>query len=504
MVAFAPRFDPYGDIGRALGGGIGQAVGTVGQQQYERGQMLQGLDTLKNLDPKTFSQMSYPQKLATFIEPFVGRPGGNMLIGNTLAPMLKYMESNIGVPGGGGVPGGIPDIPVGQDPKNSIPPDLSTRERALWEANQKFMQTQDKGETSLVPPEGIPQEQKPIIKTGQTRGSLPANAPGYVRRLSTAFPDIGAMTLRGNPQGLSFDQQQHLVNQMTLEGRDRASSIEEVKDLSNYLQEQSTIFQGLQNQASKNVQAKYEKSPLYPMMQRIAQNEVEKQVDAGNLEPNSVMNAARQRTKQIETAYNNAKMITGRPYFEWNLDEQKKRSGNVISPLVKEGEVQSAIELLMLDTIQEGDKEISGPDWGPVRATEIVQERLPGNNLKKVRDFSSNLPNISSSELSKSPFEATRAYNARKPKGMKELEDFIVEMGPQESLTLVRAYAADKGYEEDDFNIALDKAKNRREKPFSDYQDWEQSTLLSIPIRPSMKELLLGKRKVSDWLTGKK
>jgi len=500
MVQILPRFDPGGEIGKAFGSGLGQGV----SKEYDRQRLLQGLNSLSNIKQEDLQKMSFPDQMQTLMRPFVGLPGGEMMITEMMPKWMEYLQNMADI--------APEDL---SDPSNDAPADYTDEQKSLWSATDKINEVTG-GSQPPNHPEDVTEEVKetvygndpePLTKVGPSRQGLPNNMPGQVREMAAVFPEIRAMALRGNPQGLSFDEKLKYTNQLTQRRVPKDQAIRRVEDLSNYLQQQAGAFQDIQNKVTEEAQSIYGGTPYYSMFQRQMQAEADKQVDEGLMEPNSVINAARQKAKNLETVINNARSAKGRPVFEIGVEDRQKGSANWVAPLIKNGEIQTATELLMKSDIPLKDgTSVPGPDWGPVRATEIVQSQLKGSDvIPRTIKFAESLPDMRVGTFAQDPFGGATRRKKVANRGMQQLEDYIVnDLQPQDSLVLLRAYAKEKGVEEDEFRTVLEKAKQRRGDEFSEYQNWEESTLLPYDVKPSLYEVFTGKRKWSDFWQGKK
>jgi hypothetical protein len=496
MVYTIPTFD----LGEAFGGGLGQGMGNVLNQLGQRQISLQALNQLENLDPKDFQSKPLHQQLATLSKAYAGTPM-QAVLPDLLSAFIKERGRLAGGPQGGTQPGQYPyeDI-LGMQGSKGSGGILSFQTQQPSMGGKRVSQ-------DVEPYTSQEQQQKQqAVQVGQTPYSLPASFPGDLQKHASIFPNISALALRGNPQGIDQAQRASIVQRTMAAGGTAEQGQAEADRLDNYFREQAGLFQNLQNAAVNAIQNNYGNSTYTPTLQRAAQNEVERQINKGNLEPNSVTLAALQKAKDIEKTINTAPAILGRPNFELKLDSRKNASKQWISPLAKSGEYQTAIELLMKNKIPVQGGEVNGPDWGPVRASEIVQEEANKQGIQKEIKFAKQLPNVKIPEISfeERPEQITekQALNrqANKLKGINSIAEFIAtQMSPQDSLITLRYYATERGYSEDDFSRALQLANEINPNlSFSDYQNWEISNLLPLNIRPSLFELLNSKRRVSD------
>ena len=490
MVQILPQFDPFGDIGRSLGGGASQALGQLGQRQFA----LKGLEQLENLDPREFQGKPLHQQLAILSKAYAGTPL-QAVLPDLLSTFIKERQR---------LSGGEPTD------------DISTGRGATPQGQRDSSLPFVGGRQASVDPEPYTEQDTPQSAgiQGQQIQDLPANAPRELSTYGSIFPNIKAMALRGNPQGISLEQKQSIIKNRIARGGTEEQGVAEAARTENYFREQAKIYQNLQDQAVEAIQGRYGNSTYFPMMQRAAQNEVERQINKGNLEPNSVALSALQKTRDIESAVNRAGDILGRPNFEFSLDARKSASKNWISRLAKDGEYQTAIELLMKKEIPVEGKTIEGPDWGPIRATEIVQEEANPQSVNRLLKEAEKLPNIAEKappilapgrELERYAQERLK-FPEKKTEGISQLANFIAtKIRPEDSLVLLRNYANQRGYTEDDFSNALKIAKDLNPNlQFSDYQQWERENLIPLNIRPSLWELIWGKRSWGDRIVGKK
>jgi len=507
MVQILPRFDPGGEIGKAFGSGISDILKT----KTERGMMLNALDSLDNITQEDLQKMSFPEQIKTFIKPFVGLKGGNMMISELMPKILDYMQN-------------MADIsPESIEPgMGEAPASLSEEGKRLWHATNKLdeyaagpkkAQPSEMGDPIDRPSEvaeGAEQkirgvDPEPLTKVGPSLKGLPNNMPGDLRDTIKNYPEFRAMALRGNPQGLSWDQQTKLVRDLTQQRVPREVAINRVEDLSRFLKTQAGVFQDIQNDVAKEAKKIYGNSPFFNMFQRQMQNEADSQIDAGRLEKNSILNLARERAKSLETIINDVKSQQGRPIFELGLENRKGKSSSWVAPLLRKGEVRTAIELLTQRNIHQKDgKTVPGPDWGPIRATEIALSQVPGNQaIPRARNFAKQLPDVREKKFRGDLSDTRRQQLVSKGSAM--IENFLSnQLEPEDSLVLLRGYANEMGYDEDVFNQALEKAKRKRGGEFSEYQNWEESTFLPYNVKPSLMEIWKGLRPFGDAFTGKR
>jgi len=86
MVQILPRYDLGGDIGKAFGQGVGESI----SQSVDRKRLLQGLESLNDLD---LNNMSRSDILKTTTKAFAGIPGGMQLLQEILPTLLTTNQS---------------------------------------------------------------------------------------------------------------------------------------------------------------------------------------------------------------------------------------------------------------------------------------------------------------------------------------------------------------------------------------------------------------------------
>jgi hypothetical protein len=512
-----PVVDIAERLGAGLGGGAAQALGQLGQRQMA----LNALDSLNNLNMKDFSKLGLPQQLATIGKAFAGVPGLQNVMPDVMATFLRERRNL--APYLDQIQGGEQQAPTTSTA--SAEPQATTR-RTVPEGTQRPTKVGRVPETTekvtiqekIGGPDPEPYTQEDRLErtaVGPSRESLPSNLPGDLRPVWNNYPNIRAQALRGNPQGLSDQEKMQIEADYVRRGTPPEQARQLAQRTSDYLQGQFQLLQGLKNSASEAIQNRYGKSPFALEIERAAQNEVEKQIDKGLLEPNSIVNSALQKAQNVERTVNRAGDILGRPNFEINLDARKRASQNWIRGLAESGELQTAQELLMKKEIpQANGKTTSGPDWGPARAAEIVQEVANPKGLQKEKKFVSTLPDLNQEQFKiqamTAPFldqaPLIKEFKDKRIKGISDLADFIAtELDPKDSLITLRNFANERGFTEDEFAKAFNMARELNpEKEFSDYQNYEINNLLPLSIRPSLIEILLEKRSLSERITGKK
>lgn len=486
MVTVLPSFDPGRDIGQSLGSGFGEALKFLGQRKAEQS----ALDELKSIDEEEFNKMSLPQQLATLQRPFAGLKSGGMIGSELLPTFLKERQRRAG--------GAIGDT-------------IDPEKKALLERAQQFagpIQAQEAGEVE----EGVQQRgisDPEITQVGPDTQGIPNNMPGEARQILETFPELSSMALRGNPQGMSYDDQARKVQELISKGATPDSAYSQVQSYNNYLKEQAGFYQGVIDDVSKEAENIYGDSPNKNLFERTMIKAADSQIDKGRLEPNSIKNIARESGKRLENVINNVKSQSGRPYFGINEKEMAGKTQSWLEPVIKSGEVNTAIELAMsrdLGVDKDGNK-INGPDWGPVKATELVQQRANPSGKQRIQSLDKVLKPTTVDAYKGQEKPVTKAMDA-KQKNIEEMANFLSDpkkFKPQDSLTLTRAYAKEKyGMKEEDFQKALLQAKIDRGGEFSDYQNWEETNMLTTDIKPSMKEIFLGIKSLPDWITGKR
>ena len=349
-----------GEMGQSLGSGFGDALKMLGQRK----RAMKGLESLQNMDAEQFAQMSYPQRLAALWRPMVDMNIAGSGTPEMMSSLLKYNQNlELAKP-----TGELLEQPQGEQTDAGY-----QQFRAKMKGGDEF-EVNRPNEPSL--------------------DAIPNSMSRDVYESLEVFPDRKALAMRGNPQGLSQNQMERGAAQLMRRGVDSAAAWDKMKRASDYLREQHGIYQGLMDQVSGEADKRYGESPRRDMFQRKMIREADKQIDLGNLEPNSVMNMASQAAKDLETTINQAPNQFGRPLFEVGLEEAQNKSASWVEPLLKDGEMQSAIELLMSDDLgidPRTGKRRYGPDWGSVRATEIGQKRGNPDGYQRVKKFANSL-----------------------------------------------------------------------------------------------------------------
>lgn len=486
MVAIAPRFDPGADAGAALGQGLSNALAMGAKRQMA----LQALESLSQMDQEQFNQMSVPQQLAALYKPFAGIEGAGPAGGDIASMFLKERQRLAGAPSTAGLPE-VPGVAGGGAGMGTAPAGAGSAPQG-----------------SATRPAAQPEQDPEITKVGPSLQGIPNNAPMEVRQIVESFPNLGAFALRGNPQGLGADQITAIVQDTVRRGGTAEQGMNNAKLFSDYLQKQAQFYQGIMDDVSQEAARIYGDSPMQNMFERVMQREADRQIDKGLAEPNSIRNVARQAAKNVEATINQARSVEGRPFWNVGLEGRKQKTGQWLNPLLKQGEIQSAVELAMsrdMGKDPETGSVIQGPDWGPVRATEIVQERVNPEGFRRVKGYASTLEDANFGSFAREvrPGQARQAAADRNHKRMVEILSDPKKFQDNDSLVLLRAYANQRGMTETEFARALMEAKQQRGGEYSDYQNWEESTLLPMNIVPSITELLNGKRTASDFIMGK-
>ena len=483
MVQVLPQFDPGAAIGAQFGQGLNQVL-----QMFGKAKMRQNaLQELENLTTADLQGMSMPQRYAALMKPFT-LPGSEALGAEVVPQVLKIMGEIAEVP----TAKGAPEVELGQAD-------------AAVAAPQPKPQVPTPSPSASVKPEV---DQEPLTDPQANAGTPELVQERFDSIL--AFPEYKAMALRGNPQGLSFDEQQTLESDLVRKGlvnRDVAKA--RVKDWSNYLREKHAIVQDLNNQVSQEAAGIYGESPFYDLMEQVMLRETGKQIDQGLLEPNSVRNVARRKAKDVERIINSAVTQKGRPLFEAGVKDRKKEAANWVADIAKDDPYVAA-ELLQKDQIPVADgRQVPGPDWGPVRATEIALKA--GNHkaaLQNYKKLHKELPEIVRGMTvpmgGKLGEELAQRRAKAKESGIQMLTNYLVNMDPNDSVVLARYAAKSKGYDESEFNTALEQARQLRDgREFSPSQNREIGVYLANDVRPSPFEIFMGFRSLSDLITGK-
>lgn len=456
-----------GEMGQSVGSGIGDVLKLLGRRE----RAMKGLESLKNIDAGQFAEMSYPQRVAALLSPMVDLNIAGAAGGDVMSSLLKYGQN----------------LATAQ-PTQEVLEDTETQIPGLQEFRRK-MEGGDDFEVS---------------KPSPSLNAIPNSMSRDVYDSLEVFPNRQALSMRGNPQGLSQNEMERGAANLVRNGANYADAWNKMQRASDYLREQHGIYQGIIDGVSSEAKKTYGNSPRMDMFERKMIREADKQIDMGNLEPNSIMNVARQAAKDVETVINSTPNQIGRPLFEIGLKEAEKKSAAWVEPLLKDGEVQSAVELLMSNDLgisPKTGKRLNGPDWGAVRATGIVQNRVNPDGVKRIEKFAETLK-LQDPDRRMVGY----SYEKNKAENQKNLTDFLsdpMQFTDKDSLVLIRSLAKRKGIDEAQFAEALDVAKQRRGGEFSPYQNWEESTFLSRDIRPSLREILNGMGGFWDRITGK-
>jgi len=467
------------DIGEEIGKSVGGGLSKMLERGVQRKQGLRALDALESIDPNEWNSMPFNQKMSTVARAFMGQPGGERIIAELFPAMLKHTQNLASTPTEGDI-----------DP--ALVAEMTRLESGIKggdSVSQELPQGEERTEVTAPPAEPV---------------GIPDNAPQSFRSAVQVFPDIQGQAFRGNPQGLTLTQKAQFAQSLKQRGTSPEAAAREAENLSSYLKEQHGIYQGLQNKVMDEARAEYGDSPNYDTMSRIMLNKANREIDAGRMEPNALIAAARKDAKQVEQVINNAPLQQGRPWFELNISDRMNKSRNWISPLLQRGDNQSAMEFLTSDNLGTNRKGemLKGPDWGPVRASEIVQKETNPQGLQRQVKFADGLKTIrkfpsTSAQVNQRQQLDIEQNVAALASYMADPEQFL----PKDSLVTLRAYAKAKGVNEDKFEEALQKAMNARGGEFSDYQNWERSTYLPLNVRPSPGELWNRVRTISDLIT---
>jgi len=479
-----------GMIGGGLGKGFGEGMGVLAKRKYAKNQLQNAYDEQEDK---------------------------NSLLGQTIKGLMPVAA----VPGLEGVASEIPRITQKEfSRQGGIPNPIQNPRADIYnkqlqkEKEESIVQEQGKDED--VGSSDIPEKKGKITKNAPNTGSIPYNAPLEIRDILSSFPNYKGNAYKGNPQGSNQNERDEIILG-TMRGGGSVEQGERRADVfSDYMKEQHKIYQNINDVVSQDADRLYGESPLKDIFKGSMLKEAENQMEQGLLEPNSLRLAVQRKSKDMEASIDRLRSIEGRSIWGWDEQSRKSKSGNVIQPLIKSGEVQAATQLLMSNNLGKDPKtgqNLKGPDWGPVKATEIVQEQVNPQGVKNLQKFASKLENSSENYFKTAEYYNKKGVSARPyedqqkalANNVQKLTEFMSDpkkFTDKDSLVLLRSYANDMGVDEKNFNKSLQEARLVRD--FSDIQDWEQSQLLPVNIRPSVTELLHGIGSVSGWLTGKK
>jgi len=458
---YQPR-DIGGELGGMIGGGLGKGFGEgmemLGQRKQARNALQEALD--KQEDPD-----SLQSELLRGLMPFVNVKGMESIASEMPRVIQKEYARKANIP----------------------KPVVSDKENLFNERIKREKEAENSGER---------------LKVAPTFEGIPHNTPLDVKDTLKSFPNYMPSALRGDPNGLNQIQKDEIAYDYVKKGGSFAEGERRANTLSDYLQGQAEYYQNILDEVSSETERMYKDSPLKDIFQSSMLKDAERQMETGRLEPNSLKLSIRRKAKDLESSINRIESIEGRPIWGYDQASRKQKSANVIQPFIKNGELQTAVQLLTSNDLgldPETGVQRSGPDWGPVKASEIVFEQSNPIGVKNIKKFAENLDDAHDYKFVD--------YNTRKEvvdRNLKKITEYLSDPNKftdKDSLVLLRYNLKKKGIDESEFNQALSASRSNRE--FSDYQNFEQSQYLPVNIRPSLTEMLNGVSSFYDWKTGK-
>lgn len=448
--------NPWQVIDQALGQQISQNLPGAVERGYERGQIQQGLNQLKNLTPDQISGMAPHQVLASVLGPFAGTRQGAQYA-EAILPALKDLmtKGQLFPEGAGPLRRGYgeyaPEVGQFEQTQQQQQPPVS------YDAAARAAQAGEQAFKYVPPGQG-----KPQIEPEKTeRPTLP---PGYkttqdmLEQAANSSDPFKVIDFYSKTNKLAREQRQELYNEYLRNFETEENRLKRENDFRNF---------------AENATNKKYKADDFNRLVRYSEKYTSEPSQTRRL-----YHAERDLQK-----YNNA--ITGlekarkAPGIFENLFRGQKQAEDVLTsafkPLVELGEIDKAKELA------------SGLGLGPIQ-TERVINALP----KASRAILSKIQEAPSTHVpTNAPYSTGLAGKSGKlrEKALSKLPDIIKNAieagGPMASIKLIRDELFQKNYLENEFANAFQEALNRGLK-LSDYQKTEQSELGRKVRRPFM------------------
>lgn len=508
MVTVIDRFNRAASAGSALGQGLGQAAGTIGQRSFERNQVSNALSSLKNLKPGANAF----EVAKSLIEGTSGLPEQGRILQALYGPLLEQMRSQSqSSPDAEKATGEIkdllesreqnfklPNFQVKQDGLNQIqrpgrPPPTrdfegppATFENVLPSIKRTLG---EKYFPNVQTPDQVSSEEsfKPLLKPFKP---LPIGVDEK-RKIRTSLKNQGITDAKIQDQYIADTiQEQKDAYEAALSGFQNVEEYQKAKK-----QEDDRFF----NEVQPNIQARYgslsdPELNIWKGISRLSENSGPDEARLRNT--NEMFN---QLVYEPIRSFDNIGPIL--PYgsvvkpsdVKDNLEDARSTIQDNIQRIEERQDLPSQLKGEVKNYLRDRyAQSMAAKDWGTAQQAYAVANINP--------KLASGTP------IAPKPIE-TFAETVYLPKNRQEhiqkLSNHLIKsLRPDDSLILAREKALENNYDDRAFNEALRIALASGLK-LSDFQNQERPKL-SVPQRLDLDSIMRGKRSIFDLFKAKK
>lgn len=453
---------PWQVIDAAIGNQISQNLPGAVEKGYERGQIQQGLNQIKNLSPEQIKGMQPHQLLASILGPFAGTRQGAQYAEAILPTLEKLISKNQLFPSGGvgGSSGQSQDMYRGYEGSPGQQPQMGQQEPQPQNFNQAIQGAKAGNQAFQYQPPGQGRPQTNLPET--ERPTLPPGTKpiqDMLEQASNSADPNAVIDFYAKTNKLSKDQRDELYKEYQRNFEKEENRIARENAFRNFAKGATTDKKYSSDELNRLVRYsdKYASEPSQTKRLYHAERDLQKYNNAI-----SSLEHARQAPGFFENLFRGQKQAT---------DQLQ----NAFRPLVELGEIDEAKSLA------------ANLGLGPIQTERVVNplsREAQGtlNRVKQAPISASMIPGSVGLSGSGKNAKQRESYLSKLPEVIKEA---ISKGGEMTSLKLIRNDLFDKGVLEHEFSKALEEAISNGLK-LSDYQKTEQTELGRKERRPFM------------------
>lgn len=453
-----PRYDLGGNIGKGFGEGVSQSLST----RTDRNRLLEGLESLKDLN---LDDMSYGDITKTLAKGFVGIPGGMQLLQEILPGFIKQKQSLDYVKSAYSMPetqGGSVD---------------------LDETDQLIKKSVPSKEASITPTTGTARPE--LAPTAQKVPGLEEDVPAYKPMSNTERMKMGQAMAKG---GSSIPEIQKALNIEDQRRRDEWKSRTEAKKARTEQFVEERGLEDIQEDRIKNYVSEEIGVPVSEIdpyeMQKGYEYFKEAQKNNPNLKDRELWNKAKNNFKSMREDFSKGEMLLQRPNFlslssDRRIADARKWAQN---HLKNYGNFRQDREKLM--------SLFTGNGYTKAEAASIVKPLSEGLE-SSVKNMERSAKRLGYQGIAEEPLRGEE----RKKYTNTLAENIAKNLKPTDSILLLRErLVRDNAIDEQMFSEALSQAEQMMEEEGKTLNPEQQSEIpdLQSKVKPSLMDLLVG------------